>query len=407
MKIIRCAFPLLFVICLVFSAPLELYASSTLQSVDEDWIVVHFTEIVADNVKPRFPEEFLEKFLKGNASAELLIFVLTDVDPSTKFRTAYMIPYRSTSTDDALSEISVSSNDIERINLGTTGLSMAIPRNGVESANITIQVFETTTFRAIVEEFSSQAAESSPFLNSVATILQTLASNPFAKGLQNRGVPAASFASNILVGAAWNEIFKDVLLAEQKIALSRDHSGLNHETPIPLKNEWGVVTLKYSVRTAYAVGAPTFDTVLGSTTQHQVIYDGDPRDNLRSERGQKAIVCSGFESECEFGDCPNKKRIMWGPYCRAENNPAVRPGAYRVTLKGSGNVRAGATDFGTSGSLFGFGQHELALPASYSFCWPGRAQGGWGFETIVQSIGESASVDGIRIEYIGACTVGQ
>jgi hypothetical protein len=63
-------------------------------------------------------------------------------------------------------------------------------------------------------------------------------------------------------------------------------------------------------------------------------------------------------------------------------------------------VAAGATDFGSTRQLFAFGQHELDLPGSFTFCWPGRASNGYGFETIVQSLGVYAAIDRIAIAYL-------
>ena len=79
----------------------------------------------------------------------------------------------------------------------------------------------------------------------------------------------------------------------------------------------------------------------------------------------------------------------------------MKPGLYRVTFQGTGEVRAGATDYGATNQLFGFVQQTLELPGSFTFCWPGKQNGGYGFETIAQSTGGYASIDRITIEYVG------
>jgi hypothetical protein len=73
-------------------------------------------------------------------------------------------------------------------------------------------------------------------------------------------------------------------------------------------------------------------------------------------------------------------------------------------MYGTGNVRAGATDYGAFGQMYAFGEHNLSLPGSYTFCWPGLQVGGSGFETVVQSKGTPTRIDRIRIEYLGSCT---
>lgn len=143
--------------------------------------------------------------------------------------------------------------------------------------------------------------------------------------------------------------------------------------------------------------APAPTPTPGSTTSN-ALFDDDPRNN---RRGVNATFCSGFESECNFGGCPQNYRLVWGPYCRETDYPYIKPGLYRVTFQGTGEVRAGATDYGATNQLFGFVQQTLELPGSFTFCWPGKQNGGYGFETIAQSTGGYASIDRITIEYVG------
>jgi len=140
--------------------------------------------------------------------------------------------------------------------------------------------------------------------------------------------------------------------------------------------------------------APTATPV---ATTGRILFDSDPRNNLR---GTNPTFCSGFESECAFGNCPENYRLVWGPYCRESDYSYIKPGLYRVTMQGSGTVRAGATDYGATNQLFGFAEEILALPGSYTFCWPGKAENGYGFETVAQSIGEPATITRIRVEYV-------
>lgn len=141
--------------------------------------------------------------------------------------------------------------------------------------------------------------------------------------------------------------------------------------------------------------APTATPVSGTG---RILFDSDPRNN---RRGVNPTFCSGFESECEFGNCPENYRLVWGPFCRETDYPYIKSGEYRITLQGSGRVRAGATDYGATNQLFGYGEQLLSLPGSYTFCWPGKADNGYGFETVVQSIGEAAAVTRITVEYLG------
>jgi hypothetical protein len=130
-----------------------------------------------------------------------------------------------------------------------------------------------------------------------------------------------------------------------------------------------------------------------------VLFSDHPWNN---QRRVNQYFCSGFESECNFAGCVRNYRLLWGPYCREGDYPYIQPGLYRVTLYGTGPVRAGATDYGASRQLFSFGQYEFELPGSFTFCWPGRQNEGYGFETIVQSTGVYAAVDWVVIEYLGS-----
>lgn len=130
----------------------------------------------------------------------------------------------------------------------------------------------------------------------------------------------------------------------------------------------------------------------------RILFDSDPRNN---RRGVNPTFCSGFESECDFGNCPQNYRLVWGPFCREADYPYIKPGLYRVTLQGTGTVRAGATDYGATNQLFGFAEEVLDLPGSYTFCWPGKGANGYGFETVVQSTGDAAAVTRITVAYLG------
>ncbi len=141
--------------------------------------------------------------------------------------------------------------------------------------------------------------------------------------------------------------------------------------------------------------APTATPV---ATAGRILFDSDPRNN---RRGANPTFCSGFESECDFGNCPTNYRLVWGPYCRESDYPYIKPGLYQVTFGGTGTVRAGATDYGATNQLFGFAEQILNLPGSFQFCWPGKATNGYGFETVAQSTGQPATITRIRVEYLG------
>jgi hypothetical protein len=133
----------------------------------------------------------------------------------------------------------------------------------------------------------------------------------------------------------------------------------------------------------------------------QVLFDDDPRNNLR---GGEPYFCSGFASDCEFGNCKVNQRVVWGPYCRETSYPYIQPGTYRVTIDGTGSVKLGATDFGIQHDMFSFGSQMTTLPAQFTFCWPGLQDKGYGFETIAVARAAGASVSHIRIEYLSdAC----
>lgn len=148
---------------------------------------------------------------------------------------------------------------------------------------------------------------------------------------------------------------------------------------------------------------------IGSTAlisaEGEVLFDQDPRiDRREGRRNPDAPLCSGFDSQCDFGDssCPLNERLVWGPFCREDAYANISPGLYRMTLYGRGAVRAGATDYNVTRQTFGFGSHDFSLPGSFTFCWPGLEPGGTGFETIVHSRSKNARVDQITLEYLGA-----
>ena len=151
------------------------------------------------------------------------------------------------------------------------------------------------------------------------------------------------------------------------------------------------------VQLAALTAAPA-PTATPNPATGNILFDDDPRNN---RRGANAYFCSGFESECNFAGCPQNYRLVWGPYCRETDYAYIKPGLYRVTFQGTGDVRAGATDYGATNQLFAFAQQTLELPGSFTFCWQGRQSGGYGFETIAQSTGGFASIDRITIEYVG------
>ena len=135
-----------------------------------------------------------------------------------------------------------------------------------------------------------------------------------------------------------------------------------------------------------------------------LLFDQDPRiDRRRGSRNYNAPLCSGFDSDCEFGDsrCSTEERLVWGPFCRKDIYPYIENGLYRVTLYGGGSVAAGVTDYGSTGDHFSLAYEELALPGTYTFCWDGLVPGGTGFETIVRPLREGAYVDRITLEYLG------
>lgn len=147
---------------------------------------------------------------------------------------------------------------------------------------------------------------------------------------------------------------------------------------------------------------------LGSTAYivpgADLMFDQDPRiDRRQGRRNPNAPLCSGFDSDCDFGDdqCRSSDRLVWGPYCREDSYPYIAEGLYRVTLYGEGRVKAGATDYGLEHTYDTMGSQEFNLPGSYTFCWEGMQPGGTGFETIVQARSSNARVDHITLEYLG------
>jgi hypothetical protein len=147
---------------------------------------------------------------------------------------------------------------------------------------------------------------------------------------------------------------------------------------------------------------------LGSTAYvvpgADLLFDQDPRiDRRQGARNPDAPLCSGFDSDCGFGDdsCRRTDRLVYGPYCREDAYPYIAQGLYRVTLYGHGEVQAGATDYNITRDYEMMGTHRLTLPGSYTFCWEGLQPGGTGFETVVQARSDGATVDHITLEYLG------
>lgn len=134
----------------------------------------------------------------------------------------------------------------------------------------------------------------------------------------------------------------------------------------------------------------------------KVLFDDDPRTNRYKDNN---TFCSGFSSDCDFGNCAVSSKLVGGPYCREGDYPYIRPGQYRITLLGIGNVSAGATDYGPAKDTFSFGRYDTALPITFTFCWPGRAENGYGFETMAIARSQDATVNRITVEYLGEnCT---
>lgn len=157
------------------------------------------------------------------------------------------------------------------------------------------------------------------------------------------------------------------------------------------KSGEAVIKLKW----AYMGGEPITPTP--TPTPDGLLFDDAPQNNQRRDNN---YFCSGFESECNYGNCPKDYRVVWALYCRETDYPYIKTGQYRVTIFGEGSARIGVTDFGHYGSLFALGEYETALPAAFEFCWAGLQSGGTGFETVVQSLGTYAEVDRIRIEHV-------
>jgi hypothetical protein len=148
--------------------------------------------------------------------------------------------------------------------------------------------------------------------------------------------------------------------------------------------------------TGGSTGGGTGGSTGGGTggTTALVLFDGAP--------GQSDSFCSRFRSDCNFSGCDSGARIVYGPFCRAGDYPYIQPGLYEVQVAGSGRVIMGATDFGTFQERYAFGQTTQNLPASFRFCWPGRASNGFGFETMVESTGGSPQVTNMKVIYLGS-----
>ncbi|MCB0125044.1 MAG: hypothetical protein KDE58_22465, partial [Caldilineaceae bacterium] len=137
------------------------------------------------------------------------------------------------------------------------------------------------------------------------------------------------------------------------------------------------------------------------TVDSIVLFDDAPRDN---RKGGGNYFCSGFESDCSFGNCSPNQRLIYGLYCRENSYSYVGKGLYRVTVHGQGAVTAGATDYGVSNESFSLGSQEMTLPGSYTFWWPGLRPGSYGFEPVVISRDLNARVDHVTLEYLGEGT---
>ena len=270
---------------------------------------------------------------------------------------------------------------------------VAVPVSGNKTtAEVNVAIVDVNDIDAITA-FATQWAGS----ELVGDVIESYTKN-FGRTVLTK---VMKFLATYGVTEALNSFFNDVALVHKKIVvdISTDANKYTKSEPFTLEDGKGNVTIHYSVAIVDRppVGLTAADP--GAELSGTVLFDDDPANNLRNVN---ATFCSGFESECEFGNCPQGHRIVWGPYCRESNNAAIQHGTYKVTLHGTGNVVAGATDYGIAGELYRFKRHNLPLPGSYIFCWRGRGANGYGFETIVQSTGTSSSVDRITIEYLGS-----
>jgi len=173
------------------------------------------------------------------------------------------------------------------------------------------------------------------------------------------------------------------------------------DTPSPvLAPASGVVPTLAPRQTAIILEKPlarstnTTRPVMTPSATRLILFDGDPRNS-------DWLCDGGFRSDCDFAGCRQWERIVSGPYCRSFDYPAIKRGLYRVAIRGTGRVWAGATDYGQWRDMWALGKLELALPGDYTFCWPGWKEGGYGFEIPVQNIGYPASIERITLEYIG------
>lgn len=151
---------------------------------------------------------------------------------------------------------------------------------------------------------------------------------------------------------------------------------------------------------------------LGSTVfvgaEGDLLFDQDPRiDRRQGSANPSAPLCSGFDSDCDFGDrsCAVNSRVVWGPYCGENRYDYIRKGLYRISLYGAGRVRAGATDYEPARKQFSLEQVDFTLSptnaSTYTFCWEGQQSGSTGWETVVTALGAGASVDRLTVEYLG------
>ena len=151
---------------------------------------------------------------------------------------------------------------------------------------------------------------------------------------------------------------------------------------------------------------------LGSTAfvalEGDLLFDQDPRIGRRQGKANpNAPLCSGFDSDCDFGDrsCELKSRVVWGPYCGENRYDYIRPGLYRVSLYGKGQVRAGATDYELTRKQFSLSQKDFTLsptqPSTYTFCWAGQQSGSNGWEAVVTAQNQGVRVDRVTVEFLG------
>lgn len=229
-------------------------------------------------------------------------------------------------------------------------------------------------------------------LQRVSTIMPTGAVLMSAKDSQGRQVNIIVFGNSQAAPGAGvpGQVYTLRWTGGQPVC-QKTPSGMMLQTP---KQQQGSITVN---GVTIKLGSTAFVSVEGD-----MLFDQDPRINRRNgSRNPNADLCSGFDSDCNFGNCAVNSRLVWGPFCRGDVYPYIHRGAYRVTLQGVGQVTAGATDYNPQRQKFAYGAHDLTLPASYTFCYPGLPANGTGFETLVLSRDPEARIDRITVEYLG------